>query len=329
MKTIKRKDALVYEANPNLEPALKVKPKEVFKVEAEDNFEQVLIKKGSGSFTADDLKAAQYTPLKANPVGGPIYIEGAENGDLLAITIEDVVPLQYGWTGEMLGSLQDKVGWEECHGYWAYVTEQKPGPSGTTSDGTVHIDIDGQKFVWNAAPFIGTIFTQPQKGRGMPNTLLVNGPGGGNVDIRDVCKGSTVYLNSFNEGGLLYLGDCHAAQADSEFTGMAVECPADVTLSVDVIKNKRIPGVMRIEKADSIIQVDTAGNSGTPTAALENAFIDLMKWLVEEYGFSKRSAYINMTANPDVRIHVYQFIPGGGFFSCGVEIPKKYLNQFK
>jgi amidase len=106
---------------------------------------------------------------------------------------------------------------------------------------------------------------------------------------------------------------------------MAVECPADVTLSVDVIKNKRIPGVMRIEKPNSIIQIDSASNSGTPTAALNNAFIYMMSWLVEEYNFSQRSAYIQMTANPDVRINVYQFV--NGFFVCGVEFPKKYLNQ--
>jgi amidase len=216
LKTLKRKDALVYEANPNYEPLLSVKPKEVFKVEAEDNFEQVLIKKGTGNFTSEDLEAAKFVPLKANPVGGPIFIEGAEDGDLLAISIEDIVPLEHGWTGEMMGILQDKVGWEECHGYWAYVTDHKPGPSGTTSDGKCYIDIDGQKFEWDVAPFIGTIFTQPQKGRGMPDTLTVQGPYGGNVDVRDVCKGSTIYINSFNKGGLLYLGDCHASQGDSE-----------------------------------------------------------------------------------------------------------------
>jgi len=326
MQVLKREKAVLYEGGYNLEPALRVKEGEKFKVETQDNFEGVLIKKGTGPFSEDDLPALKSNPLKANPVGGPIYIEGAEAGDLLAIHIWDIIPKEKGWTGTVsgLGVLKDKVGWEECHGNYAHVIEHIPGPSGTTSDGQGVFEINGHRWIWNLHPHIGTIFTHPEKGRGVPDTLTTQGPWGGNLDIRDICKGHTVYLNSFNEHGMLFVGDVHASQGDSELTGMADECPADVILSVDVIKNKQVPGILRIEKPESIIQVDSAKNAGTHKDALNSCFIGMMSWLTEDYGFSKKEAYLHMTANPEVRINVYQFVDG--FFVCGVEFPKIYLN---
>jgi len=328
MKTINREDresVLKYEGGPHMEPVLRVEQGEEFKVEAEGNFEREVIKRGTGSFTEEDLPRLKAIPFEANPVAGPIYIEGAEDGDLLVAHIKDIIPYEKGWTGTMkdMGILHDKVGWEECHGYYGHVIDHKPGPSGTTSDGTAVFEINDHKWEWDLEPFIGTIFTAPQKGRGVPNSLTVQGPWGGNQDIRDVKKDHTIYLNCFNEGGLLFLGDCHGTQGDSELTGLADECPADVILSVDVIKNKRIPGTLRIETPDSIIQVDSVSNAGTHSSALDNAFVGMMSWLVEEYGFGKKEAYLHMSINPGLRINVYQSV--GGFFVCGIEFPKKYL----
>ncbi|NLW06908.1 MAG: hypothetical protein GX039_02840 [Clostridia bacterium] len=325
MKVIKREKALVYEAGPHLEPLLTVKPGEKFKVETEDNFEQVLIKKGTGVFSEQDLPALKSVPLRANPVAGPIYVEGVEPGDVLAVHIWDIIPGEKGWTGTVqgMGVLKDKTGWEECHGNYAHIINHLPGPSGTTSDGTAVFEINGHKWTWPLNPHIGTIFTCPQKGRGIPNTLTTQGPWGGNQDIRDVCKGNTIYLNCFNEGGLLFLGDVHASQGDSELTGMADETYAEVTLSVEIIKNKFIPGTLRIETPKSIIQVDSAQNAGSHKDALNSCFIGMMSWLVEDYGYSKREAYLHMSANSNVRINVYQFVDG--FFVCGVEFPKSYL----
>lgn len=325
MQTIPREKAKVYQAGPNQAPMLKVKPGEKFKVETNDNFEQQVLNKGTGVFKKEDLPDLYAVPFKTNPVAGPIYVEGAEPGDLLAVRIWDIVSADKGWTGmiENLGLLKDKVGWEECHGNYANIVKILPGPSGTTSDGTVQMDINNHTWTWPVNPHIGTIFTCPQAGRGEPDTLSTQGSWGGNVDIRDVCKDNIIYLNCFNKGGLLYLGDVHASQADSEFTGMAVEVCADVTLSVEIIKKKFVPGVMRIETPTSIIQVDTAKNAGTHKDALNSCFIGLMSWLVEEHGYGKREAYVHMSANSQVRINVYQFIEG--FFVCGVEYPKSFL----
>ena len=139
-----------------------------------------------------------------------------------------------------------------------------------------------------------------------------------------MCAGHKIHLNCCHPGGLLFLGDVHGSQGDSELTGIANETAADVTASCTLIKGKQTPGVMRIEKEASIVQVDSARNSGSPERALHNSFVNMVRWLVSDYGMSKREAYLHMTANSLVRINVYQFT-SGNFFTCGVEFPKRYL----
>jgi len=95
---------------------------------------------------------------------------------------------------------------------------------------------------------------------------------------------------------LLFLGDVHASQADSELTGVANETAADVTLSCHVIKERRTPGICRIEKPQSLVQVDGARNSGGMDRALTNCFRNMIRWLVDDYGMNKREAYLQMSA---------------------------------
>lgn len=331
MQSTKRSQAIVYEADPKREPVLRVKPGETFKVETNDHMNQELLNKllDSGkrhiTFTREEFAPVRMTPMQANPVIGPIYIEGVEPGDVIAVHIQDIIPGDHGscCSLENMGIIAGRIGWEELQGNQAWLFDLLPGPSGTTSDGYARTEIDGRTWEWKLNPHIGTMLTCPSVGRGVPETLTTQGAWGGNIDVRDVCKGHTVYLNCFNEGGLLYLGDVHAAQGDSELTGAAIETYADVILSVDIIKNKRIPGIVRIETEDSIIQIDSNTHAGTHKDALNAAFLGLMNWLIEDYGFSKAAAYVHMSTNSNVKCHVYQFIDG--FFVCGVEIAKESL----
>ena len=83
------------------------------------------------------------------------------------------------------------------------------------------------------------------------------------------------------------------------------------------------PGVCRIEKPDSIVQVDSARNAGGMDAALTSCFMNMMRWLVDDHGMDRREAYLHMSANSGVHINVYQFV--SPFFTRGVEFPKRYL----
>jgi acetamidase/formamidase len=325
MKVLPREKAFCYEVDPNIEPIIKVVPGEIFKVETNDNFGNEIVNRGAGSFNSKEIPLLNNVPFKANPLGGPIYVEGAEWGDVIAVKIHDIIPSPLGWTGTMEGNgvLYGRLNWDECQGNQAFIVKNMPGPSGTTSDGSAQIKINDHIWSWKLNPHIGTILTCMEKGRGIPNSLTAHGCTGGNIDSRDIRKGCTIFLNSFNEGGLLYLGDLHASQGDSELTSLAVECSGEVVLSIDLIKNKRIPGVLRVETPDSIIQIDSASNAGSHKDALNNCFINMMDWLVKDYGFSQLEAYVHMSANSEVRINTYQFVDT--LYTCGVEFPKKFL----
>ena len=173
-------------------------------------------------------------------------------------------------------------------------------------------------------PHIGTIGTAPQNAISAgADSAVGQGSYGGNMDVRDVCRGNKIMLPVFHEGAYLYAGDVHASQADSEFTGSADESRSEVTLSCEIDPGKHIPAP-RIETPTSIIQL----HSFRPLEdAVQQAFFWLIDWLVTDYGWSPRDAYMQMSVNPDVRIHVYQMVKIGRIhYTAGVEIPKKYLS---
>jgi acetamidase/formamidase len=239
------------------------------------------------------------------------------------LEIEDIIPNERGWTGFTpdFGNLAGNAAFPELQQPYSRITRYEVGPSGTTSDGTGSFSVN-REVRYPLKPFLGTIVTALE--RGIENTLVSQGPWGGNIDCRDVKKGNRVMLNTSHNGGLLFFGDAHAAQGDSEYTGLADETAADVVARCHVLEQKQIPGVLRIETPDSLVQVDSARNAGSMERALNGAFIGMLRWLTEERGMDQKEAYLHFTANPGVRIHAYQFV-GPAFYVAGVEFPKEYL----
>jgi amidase len=321
-KRVERSAATLTEFGSHLEPALRVEPGETFLVETQDNF--------FGEINTEDvLPTAEHLPFlrhqfwKVNPVAGPIHVEGLKAGDLLVLEIEDIVPSEHGWTGFApdFGNLAGNAAFPELQQPYSRITHHRPGPSGTTSDGTGSFKVN-REVTYPLRPFLGTVVTAPE--RRIENTLVSQGPWGGNIDCRDVKKGNKIYMNAYHDGGLLFFGDAHASQGDSEYTGLADETAVDTTARCHVVKQKRVPGVLRIETPESLIQVDSARNAGSMERALNGAFIGMMRWLTEEHGMDQKEAYLHFTVNPDVRIHTYQFV-GPAFYVVGVEFLKKYL----
>jgi acetamidase/formamidase len=155
-------------------------------------------------------------------------------------------------------------------------------------------------------------------------TTSVDGQGdwGGNLDIRDVCPGNRILLPVYHPGALFYLGDVHASQGDTEFTGTAAETMATVRVTLDLVKGKRPPW-MRIEKPDSIVSVFAFRPL---EVAVETATVNLMDWLMQEHGFTATDAYCLVSTCPDFRINVYQMCRLGKLnYVAGAEIPKRYL----
>src|SRR5262249_4163154 len=131
-----------------------------------------------------------------------------------------------------------------------------------------------------------------------------------------------ILLPIFHPGALFYLGDVHASQGDTEFTGTAAETCATVRVKLDLIKSKRIPW-MRIDKPESIV---SAHATRPPEVADETATSNLIDWLVAAYAFTATDAYCLVSTCPDFRINVYQMCKIGKLsFVAGAELPKRYL----
>ncbi len=109
---------------------------------------------------------------------------------------------------------------------------------------------------------------------------------GGNMDAPDVREGTTVYLPIFHNGALFYFGDGHALQGDGEICGSGLETTMEVTFQFDLIKGKKIAWP-RLDDGEFIM---VAGSVRPLVDAVRIACVELIRWLVEDYGFEKWEA---------------------------------------
>jgi len=319
MKKLFKEGNIGYLFDYNKEPVLSVKEGEDFIIETEDAINGV-IKSEKDILTMEIYKPySNYEPVKSNPITGPIYIEGAEKGDIIKVNIKKIIPNEIGIITIIPGNgpLSESKKWPELGGPCTKILKHIPGPSGNTSDGQC---IYNDKIKWNLDPFIGTIGICPDYE--IFSSLQGQFPSGGNWDCRDIKEGSKLYLNCYHDGGLLFLGDVHGCQGDTEWSSSANEVSAEVILSCQILKNKKIP-YARIEKDNSIIQL----YSDKPLElAVKNAIINLMDWIISEYGIKPMDAYMIISTNPEFRVNIYQMVDWTGFkYTVGAEFPKKYL----
>lgn len=319
MQRIDREHARKYAFDWRDEPLLRVQRGESFAIETYDA--------STGYFKTPEDKAIparrpgfDRTPPLVNPIGGPVYLEGAERGDTLVVEIEEIVVDEYSWiaVGPRRGPLGESTRWPEISGdYTTRIFRHTPGPSGTTRDGTLHFN---DRVSWPIRPFVGTLGVAPD--REVATSGEGQGEWGGNLDIRDVCPGHRILLPVFHPGALFYLGDVHASQGDTEFTGTAAETKSTVRVKLDLIKGRRTAW-MRIEKPESIVSV----YAYRPLeAAVETATINLIDWMVADYQLSPVDAYCLVSTCPDFRINVYQMCKLGKLnYVAGAEMPLRYL----
>ena len=134
------------------------------------------------------------------------------------------------------------------------------------------------------APMLGRVAVAPAGAEAWGG--LWPGDFGGNMDAVDITEGATVYLPVFHEGAYFYFGDGHALQGDGEIVGSGLETTMDVTFQFDVIKGKAIRWP-RIENAEHIM---VAGSVRPLIDAFRIAHVELIEWLVADYGFDKIEA---------------------------------------
>ncbi len=223
--TIEQQGGFHYVYGPYAKPTLSIDPGGVVVVETEDAFGGVLT-------SESDSPTAKLNFPYLNPQCGPIAVKGAKKGDCLAVYIRDVETRgeQPAGTTCIIPEFGGLVG-TSLHGACSIRRCRSASRSCmSTSNGVRWND----KITLPYEPFIGTIGVSPEI---EAISSLQPDYHGGNMDLPDVAPGAIIYFPVHTEGGMLYVGDCHATQGDGELSGVALEQRATVTLQVDLIKN--------------------------------------------------------------------------------------------
>mgnify|MGYP006106634717 FL=1 len=306
MQHIKNKNGdWAYVIGPYKQPVAKVDSGETFVVETMDAFENRI-----DSVDADITKIIQMPFV--NPLTGPIYVNGAEKGDTLCVTINSIkCTRDYG-----VSALIPEFG-GLCSTVFTR-TLNPPLPARVMihpiNNGEVifseELDIPAIPY----EPFYGTIGTAPEL-----EAISSLSPGfhGGNMDAADVCPGNKIFLPVRIPGAGLFIGDGHAAQGDAEVCGVATEIPTEGVIKVDVIKHNNINSP-RIESSDYIM---TVGSAKPMEDAARIAFYELVMWLESEYGIEKLMAYQLCSQVARVRLANMVDI----LYSVVAKFPKTYL----
>lgn len=252
---------------------------------------------GSGHFSPNSTKAdvATLDFSKVNPVTGPIFIDGAEPGDVVKVTIDQFEPSGFGWTGIIpgFGLLADDFK-EPDLTLWTY-DKATMAPSAFSSHGKVPLK-----------PFAGTIGVAPSA-KGL-HSVVPPRRVGGNLDIRDISVGTELYLPVEVVGGLFSIGDTHAAQGDGEVCGTAIESAMNVTLTLDLVKGANLamprfttPGPVTRHLDAKGYEV-TTGIGPDLMSGARAAVANMIDLLSKQHGLSAEDAYMLCSVCGDLRI---------------------------
>ncbi len=221
---------------------------------------------------------------KIHTVTGPIYVEGAQPGDVLAVELLDLEPGDWGWTA-MSPDMGFLAGENEARGFKTYELDKENNLVRFAKGISIPLK-----------PFLGVIAVAPDT-----EEMLVTIPpraNGGNMDDPNIVRGTIVYLPVFVEGALLSIGDPHAVQGLGEVVGTAVECDMRVLFRVNVIKDKKI-SEPQYETEDYYA---TTGFGTTIDEAAKKATRYMIKHISDTYNLSEGEAYMLCSLVGDLKI---------------------------
>ncbi len=278
-------DSLVhYQWDKTIAPRLTVEPGDTVTLSCRDA--------ADGHYSPDRTREEMLGPRKSkgHPLTGPIYINGAEPGDTLVVEILSFEHKGYGWTscgprgGLLAGEFEPHLKlWELKEGY----AEFKPG---------IRIPLE---------PFCGIMGVAPAEDG--PHITMPPRSAGGNMDIRHLVAGSSLYLPVYAPGALFSAGDCHGAQGDGEVCITGIEAPMNVTLRFGLRKGYTIAGP-QFKTPSPLTKTDTKGYFATTgirpdlMEAAKEAVRHMVEHLVREHGLTREEAYVLCSVAVDLKI---------------------------
>jgi acetamidase/formamidase len=273
----------------SLKPAMTVAPGDT--VEFRD------IDATCGQLTANskvgDIATLDFSRI--NPIAGPIYVDGAEPGDALKVTLLGFQPSGWAWTAVVpgFGLLADDFP-EPALNIWSYEKSfAKPALYGP-----------GAKVPLK--PFCGTIGVAPAEPG--PHSTIPPHTAGGNMDIRDLTVGVELYLPVKVKGALFSIGDTHAAQGDGEVCGTAIESPMSVAAKLELVKGANLKFPRFRTNGPVTRHLDAKGYDVTTgigpdlMEATKNAVRGMIDLLGQQHNMNAADAYMLCSVCADMRI---------------------------
>jgi amidase len=234
-------------------------------------------------------------------MAGPVYVEGATPGSTLKIDILNVtLPLDYGWIAATpgRGPLGGRIG--------AFrKTRVQITPHGVVFNGKITMPL---------RPMIGRMGLAPADG---PKSSNDRGSFGGSMANTQLTTGATVYLPVSHAGGLLTIGDCHAAMGDGEATASAVECAVDATLRVTISDQFTVQRPV----VTTATEVMTTGEGATMEAATNMAVQAMADLMGEKLGLDATDAAMLIASAADIRTG----LAGNPPYTMRVAVPRSLL----
>jgi acetamidase/formamidase len=224
---------------------------------------------------------------------GPIAIEGAEDGDVLQVEILDIKPGDWGWTSISpgFGLLADDFP-EPYVQFW----DLRSGTHSTLGD-KIRVPLE---------PHLGVMGVAPRTN--VPLSTIPPRCVGGNVDIKQLVAGSTLYVPIHVPGGLFSTGDAHAAMGDGEVCGCGIETESVSTLRFTLHKELSLTGP-RFEMSGSQTGswnnegfVGTTGIGPDLYKASQDAIRDMIGILASDHGLTREEAYCLCSVAVDLKI---------------------------
>lgn len=282
-------------SNANV-PAAQIAPGEIVKFQPLDSSGAQL----NPHSTVADI--AQLDFAKVNPVAGPVYVDGAEPGDAIKVTLLDFTPSGWGWTANIpgFGLLAEDFPEPALH-IWKYdpatLAPAMYGPGGRVP----------------LKPFCGTIGLAPAEAG--THSIVPPRRMGGNMDIRDLSAGTELYLPVEVKGGLFSVGDTHATQGDGEVCGTAIESPCVLTARFDLIKGANLAFPRFTTPGPVARHFDAKGYEATTgigpdlMEAAKAAVRGMIDLLCKRYNMAPVEAYMLSSVCADLRISEIVDVP--------------------
>jgi acetamidase/formamidase len=227
------------------------------------------------------------------PLNGPIAVHGAEPGDTLAIEILDIHTQGWGWTAVLpgLGLLPD--GFPEAY---LRIFDLSNGHVAQLRD-DIAIPLE---------PFFGTMGVCPAGASAQP--VMPPGTFGGNMDTRQLVRGSTLYLPVQVKHAMFSCGDAHGAQGDGEVCVTGIEAPMFASLRFTLDKSRSIPAPQYRAPAPLTPRVNSApfygttGVGGDLYAAAQDAVRAMIDHITNTYALGRQDAYLLCSLVVDLKI---------------------------